>query len=202
MQVIDKEMYHFNNSEKRKDIWVVGNELDNTKDFINDRYNGGLYFSGRAKTNNGMQEFYKIIDCYLELKQTEQTYIGLLEEASRLLKCYSTLQRELVLEQVRKELYPRLVSRKNAIWLCEKRQLKFWLTQLKKEQGELDLFKVIVNGEIFISNDALLPDDSASIIQMYEQAKEYWNPDLTKVDESKNEYLFQGKLKVLEKIKL
>lgn len=36
MFVENKEMFHFNNSEKRKDIWTVGNQIDITKNYVSD----------------------------------------------------------------------------------------------------------------------------------------------------------------------
>ena len=53
MFVENKEMYHFNNVEKRKDIWKVGNEIDNTKDYISDYWRNGLNFNGKVLTNLG-----------------------------------------------------------------------------------------------------------------------------------------------------
>jgi len=121
----------------------------------------------------------------------------MLEDASKFLKWYATVQREMVLEQVRKKLYPNLPSRKNSIWLCDSNQIEFWKEKLGN-RGEL--FKVLVTGELFKTSDVFIPDDEMNILEMYEIAKKYWNPDFSDIDDSKTEYLFKGKIKVLEKI--
>jgi len=124
MFVENKEMFHFNNSEKRKDIWTVGNQIDITKNYVSDFWNDGLYFSSRVNVaNGGISAFSEVINTYLKKEQDNETYIKMLQEASRLLKCYSTLQRELVLEEVRKRFFPELPSRKNALYLCDHNQL-------------------------------------------------------------------------------
>lgn len=201
MFVENKEMFHFNNSEKRKDIWTVGNQIDITKNYVSDFWNDGLYFSSRVNVaSGGISPFSEVINTYLKKEQDNETYIKMLQEASRLLKCYSTLQRELVLEEVRKRFFPELPSRKNALYLCDHNQLEHWKDELTIKGKNIDLFKVEVTGNLFKSSDILLPDNGESINTMFEQAKKYWKADLTDISDEKSEYLFSGKVKVLEKI--
>ena len=198
MFVENVELFHFNNNVRRNDIWQVGNEIDNTENYFSDYYNGALHFAANVPTTkNEMCHFSEIIDDYLTKEQDTETYIKMLETASVFLKHYSTVQREMVLEQVRKELYPYIPSRKNCIWLCDERQLEFWKEKLGNRG---DLFKVSITGELFKTSDIFLPDKEMNIIESYEQAKKYWNPDFSNIDESKTEYLFQGKLKILKKL--
>ena len=201
MFVENKEMFHFNNSEKRKDIWKVGNQIDTTKNYVADFWNGGMNFSGKVNVDNGeMLPFFNVINGYLEKDQDKETYIKLLEETSRLLKCYSMLQRELILEEVRKRFYPQIQSRKNALYLCDYNQIEYWKDKLTMPGKNIDLFKVEVTVELFKSSDILLPDNSESINTMFEQAKKYWEADLTNISDEATEYLFNGKVKILEKI--
>ncbi len=201
MFVENKEMFHFNNSEKRKDIWTVGNQIDITKNYVSDFWNDGLYFSSRVNVaSGGISPFSEVINTYLKKEQDNETYIKMLQEASRLLKCYSTLQRELVLEEVRKRFFPELPSRKNALYLCDHNKLEHWKDELTIKGKNIDLFKVEVTGNLFKSSDILLPDNGESINTMFEQAKKYWKADLTDISDEKSEYLFSDKVKVLEKI--
>lgn len=201
MFVENKEMFHFNDSEKRKDIWKVGNQIDTTQNYVADFWNGGINFSGKVNVDDGeMLPFFNVINRYLEEDQDKETYIKLLEETSRLLKCYSILQRELVLEEVRKRFYPQIQSRKNALYLCDYNQIEYWKNILTIPGKNIDLFKVEVTGELFKSSDILLPDNSESINTMFEQAKKYWEADLTNISDEATEYLFRGKVKILEKI--
>lgn len=89
----------------------------------------------------------------MKKEQDNETYIKMLQEASRLLKCYSTLQRELVLEEVRKRFFPELPSRKNALYLCDHNQLEYWKDELTIKGKNIDLFKVEVTGNLFKSSD-------------------------------------------------
>lgn len=201
MFVENKEMFHFNNSEKRKDIWKVGNQIDTTKNYVADFWNGGMNFSGKVNVDDGeMLPFFNVINGYLKKDQDKETYIKLLEETSRLLKCYSMLQRELILEEVRKRFYPQIQSRKIALYLFDYNQIEYWKDKLAMPGKNVDLFKVEVTGELFKSSDILLPDNSESINPMFEQAKKYWEADLTNISDEATEYLFNGKVKILEKI--
>lgn len=175
------------------------NEIDNTENYISSYYKGVLNFSANVPTNpdNEMVHFSDIIDDYLKRDQTQEMYIQMLETASDFLKRYATVQREMVLEEARKILYPNLPSRKNSIWLCDNKQIEFWKEELGNNS---ELFRVSVTGKLFKSSDIFIPDDRMNILEMYERAKKYWNPDFSEIDESKTEYLFQGKIKVLEKI--
>lgn len=202
MFVLKKEMYHFNNSEKRKNLWVAGNTI-NTNNYVSDSWKSGLEFDAKLQFNSlGYFPFFSIIDAFLEKKQTSETYIQMLEESSRLLKCYSQLQRELILENIRKQYYSKLPSRLNSIYLCDSNQLEYWKEKLTIENVNLELFKVEVTGKIFKSNDSLLPKNGESYIVMKEQAKKYWEVDLTNLNDQKSEYLLQGKIKILEKCKI
>ena len=53
MFVENKEMFHFNDSEKRKDIWKVGNQIDTTQNYVADFWNGGINFSGKVNVDDG-----------------------------------------------------------------------------------------------------------------------------------------------------
>lgn len=198
MYVENKIMYHIHNTDDYSEIWQIGNDLDNTKDFLSKNYNNALHFKPVVNTNpdNKLAAFADVIDHYLEKDQEKETYIEMLKVASGYLKNYANVEREMILELYRKEYFPNLPSRKNAIWLTEQEQLDFWKDKLHGGST----FKVNITGELFKSSDYFLPDKEMNILEAYKQAEKYWNPDFSEVDESKTEYLFQGKLKILEKL--
>lgn len=107
--------------------------------------------------------------------------------------------RELMLEKYRKENNPKLPSRLHSIWLADKESLNFWKEQLNGER-KLKLYRVSVTGNLFKSSDSFIPDDELTAKEMYEASSAYWNPVFSEEDLCKAEYLFQGKVKVLEKI--
>lgn len=202
MKVKEKEMFHFNNNEDRKDIWQAGNIFEMPKDFISDFYKHILYFKSVVDTEWGTSEmFYTIIDDYLDGNLDNDEAIEILDQARRFLRNFETQKRELVVEAVRKELYPELPSRKNSIWLCDENSIEYWKSKFDQVEF-LELFRVEVTGTLFKSSDYLLPTGMHNIIESYEKAKEYWNPNFKLIPNDRTEYLFNGKVKILEQINI
>lgn len=203
MKVENKEMFHYHHAHLFKDIWVPGNELTVDNNFETSFLNILKYYSTAVSTTDGKKtEFSKIIQSYLQVDQDKQTYIDLLKDARLLLIGADIFKREMALEEVRKQKFPHLPSRKHSIWLCDENSLEFWKDELvKEEQDTLDLYKVLITGELFKSSDSFIPDNNVNYETILKQAEIYWNPIFeTELQESKAEYLFQGKVKILEKI--
>lgn len=99
-----------------------------------------------------------------------------------------------------KQFYKELPSRSKAIYLCKKEQLEYWKNTIAVNPKFCEVFKVNISGTIFKSNDSLLPDDSMSIMDTFIQAQKYWDADFSNIEEKETEYLFVGKIKVLEKV--
>ncbi|MBQ9024416.1 MAG: DUF2441 domain-containing protein [Bacilli bacterium] len=204
MEVNNKEMYHYHHSHLYKDIWKPGNEFIVDDNFETSFLNILKYYSSAVTTITGNKNaFNRTIQRYLEENQDKETYIMLLKEARRIISGANMFTREMALEEVRKQKYPELPSRKHSIWLCEKKGLDFWANQLVREQqSKLDLYKVLVTGNLFKSSDSFLPEDYYTYENMLKSADGYWNPKFENEEqEEKAEYLFQGKVKILEKVK-
>lgn len=200
MLVENKEMFHFHKDNAYNNIWKQGNVIDNEKNYISDFYKRLLNFCANVETTKGDYEHFSyIIAGYLKEDQDKEMYIRMLKDAKIFLEQYALVQREMVLEQIRKEAFPDLISRKNAIWLCDENQISFWQRNLGN--NKLNLFKVSVTGNLFRTSDVYLPDRDMNIIDSIKCAYNYWNPNFKNIDDNKTEYLFQGKLKVLEKCK-
>lgn len=57
-------------------------------------------------------------------------------------------------------------------------------------------------GNTFKSSDKFIPDDELILKEIYNFSEKYWNPKFENEDEeAKAEYLFQGRARVLERIK-
>lgn len=202
MQVKEKEMYHFHNNKVYNDLWVPNNEIIVDDTFETSYLNILKFFTTAVNTSNGNKEaFNNIIDFYLKEKQDEETYIQMLKDAQNILRGVNIFKREQALEQVRKEKYPNLPSRKHSIWLCDKNQLEFWEEALSNTDINLDLYKVLVTGNLFKSSDCFIPNNYSNYETNLVEAEQYWNPIFTNEEqERKAEYLFQGKLKILKKL--
>ena len=203
MKVKDKVMYHYHKLGIYDDIWQVGNEL-----LVDNNFNsfcGSIVdkFTTAVKCENGIFSLEKIIDKYLNDISIEnvdlKTITNLLKASSDIITKADMYNRELMLENYRKENNPKLPSRLHSIWLADKESLNFWEGQLNGRR-KLKLYRVSVTGNLFKSSDSFIPDDELNAKEMYEASSNYWNPTFKEEDLCKAEYLFQGKVKVLKKI--
>ncbi len=201
MEVKDKIMYHYHRLGIYDDIWQIGNEI-----IVDDNFNsyyGSIIdkFSTGVKCVNGIFSLDRVIDEYIDdigLGNVDlNTIEDLLKCSSLIIKNINIYNRELMLEKYRKENNPKLPSRLHSIWLADKESLSFWKGQFS---GKLKLYRVSITGELFKSSDDFIPDDELTAKEMYETSSNYWNPTFKEEDLCKAEYLFQGKVKVLEKI--
>lgn len=69
-----------------------------------------------------------------------------------------------------------------------------------REYRKIVLFRVSITGNLFKSSDSFIPNDELTTKEMYNVSSKYWNPVFNEDNLCKAEYLFQGKVKVLEKI--
>ena len=203
MKVKDKVMYHYHKLGIYDDKWQVGNKI-----MVDDNFNsfcGSIVekFTTAVKCENGIFSLEKIIDEYLDDIGIENvdlnTITNLLKASSDIITKADMYNRELMLEKYRKENNPKLPSRLHSIWLADKESLNFWKEQLNGGRN-LTLYRVSVTGNLFKSSDSFIPDDELTAKEMYEASSKYWNPVFSEDDLCKAEYLFQGKVKVLEKI--
>ena len=201
MEVKDKIMYHYHRLGIYDDIWQIGNEI-----IVDDNFNsyyGSIIdkFSTGVKCVNGIFSLDRVIDEYIDdigLGNVDlNTIEDLLKCSSLIIKNINIYNRELMLEKYRKENNPKLPSRLHSIWLADKESLSFWKGQFS---GKLKLYRVSITGELFKSSDDFIPDDELTAKEMYEASSTYWKPIFKEEDLYKAEYLFQGKVKVLEKI--
>ncbi len=203
MKVKEKSMYHYHRLGLYDDIWQVGNEFVVDNNF--NSYCGSIVdqFSTAVKCENGIFSLEKIIDEYLDDIGVEdvdlKTITNLLKASSAIITKANMYSRESMLEQYRKENNPNLPSRLHSIWLADKESLNFWKEQLEKRK-KIVLYRVSVTGNLFKSSDSFIPNDELTAKEMYEESSKYWNPVFSEEDLCKAEYLFQGKVKVLEKI--
>ena len=116
------------------------------------------------------------------------------------LREYQMLIRELGLEYIREKKFPNYPSRKHCIWLVghKQNQLDYWIEQLK--ENEVTLFEVeTLGGKLFKGRNALLPIPSNSFKEIIEKSLSYWQCN-QKIEYEDEEYLYEGKIKIIKKI--
>lgn len=204
MEVKEKEMYHFHNNKVYNELWVPGNEIVVDNNFETNFLNILRFYSTAVNTSDGGKSaFNQIIDNYLKEEQDRETLIKMLKEASHLLYGANLFKREMALEEVRKQKFPDLPSRKHSIWLCDEKGLEFWKDQIS-HHGEIpsDLYRLSVTGNLFKTSDSFIPNNYEGYETNLQEAEQYWNPKFDNEDqENRAEYLFQGKIKILEKVR-
>lgn len=206
MEVKDKIMYHYHNKDIYSDIWQVENEI-----IVDDNFDS--YFCKRAKEytpavdvqfkNDVRKESF---DYFLEEYLDEEEFnkidrklaMQMLRETIGIIRNGNLCRREYLLEEYRKNNYPSLPSRFHSIWVTDEDSLEFWERKLSKSDY-LKLCKLQITGELFKSSDLYLPNNEFTMEEMYESSEKYWNPDLSyEVANERAEYLFQGKVKILD----
>lgn len=108
-------------------------------------------------------------------------------------------KRETALENYRKDNVSTLPSRLHTIYLTDEKGIDYWVNALQTDN--YTLYRVEASGEIFKTNEQLIPDEELSYKDVYESAYNYWHPNFKHVPDYTNEYWVKGKVKVLEKIK-
>ena len=109
--------------------------------------------------------------------------------------------REYILENIRLQYYPDRPSRFKCIWLTDEESLDRWYKIIDRHNAGFSIYEMDVEGNVFKSADHLLPQPCWSNGLIEEVAHKYWNPkesDLTKND---REYLFEGRARVIKKVK-
>lgn len=131
-----------------------------------------------------------------------QELLYLLQEARRIAGNANTFKRETALEDCRKDNFPSLPSRLHSLFLTEEDMIEHWASILEQDnRKEVSVYRVEIEHDPFKTNEQLLPNENGSYIDVYREAKRYWT---AKKDNSRAyvpEYLYQGHVKVLERVK-
>lgn len=203
MEVHNKEMYHYHRGSRYDNVWQVGKEIivDDTLYSYFCTILQDFHTSVICK-NDELVAFDSVIErCLNEgLENQNLKYAAkVAEKARKLILHMGIYNRELALERYRLEHCPELPSRLHSFWFCDANGLDHWKKQLG-ENCKLKLFRVALDGELFCSSDYWLPSRKLCVDQMYQEASLYWNPPYTEAED--REYLFQGKVKVLEQLRI
>ena len=197
-EVNNKIMYHLHDNNFYKNNWDVGDDFT-----VDENHKSFAYYFFLDKQFDKIKRldlFYKIDDLIDgNINNKELDIIG------SELKFYIWNQPialcEYVLENIRKQEFPNLISRAHCLYLTDKKSLKFWMKRLNNVDRTLYEFEV--SGKYFIGHNRLLPDRNTNIFNQENQARCYWSGDVKaypyEYSNNDREYLFQGHVKVLKK---
>lgn len=122
------------------------------------------------------------------------------ESMAGAIRYYQNIIREMVFEEVRKEHFPTLPSRKKCLWVIpnEIKRINYWWDRLPRDDNEERvLLKLRLTGNIHKCNQSFITLDYASVLDKKELALNYWSgvPGNSDIE---NEYLFEGTVTVEE----
>ena len=147
----------------------------------------------------GSMNIADLIDVFL--KEDDKNIVEarkLLEQAKKILVRAQLYKRENALETFRLENCSDKPSRMHSLYLTTEDGVKFWKDRLI--DNDMDVYMVEVDHEPFVSNEQCLPDERLSFGEMMSVAGNYWYPKLKKYDSTSNEYLYQGRVRILKKV--
>lgn len=121
---------------------------------------------------------------------------GLAQIAHEVAEHYVMLVRELIMEEVRKDVAPNAPSRQSCLWVLETvDQAKYWQQRLG---GTSRIARLQLYGVVHHADASLLLGDSEPLSVTYERAHAYWRGEMSENPES--EALFRGKATVIDTV--
>lgn len=153
---------------------------------------------------NGIREFDnrinlgEIVTYILHEKYTQEELKTILNDAKGILLDEDINLREMAMEEYRKNNCPELPSRMHSLYACQEEGVEFWKTKLY--DNDSDIYRIDIIDEPFLSNEQLLPIEDLSYGEKIKASYQYFHPRKKDLNPITNEYLVQGKVKILEKI--
>lgn len=179
--ITDKIYYHINTGLKLKvgDTLKIGEKFNN---FYYDIYN----IEHLEKEKDANQ--------YLIDMKKEQNLIfdnSITNLVFRTVNDDAMVTRELMFEEVRKEINFNLPSRLKCLYVCKtKKEIKDWISIFKRtNKRNFQILKLKLTGKIFVGDASFILRQNISLNKKKEQAKMYWNGERK---DNINEYLFVG----------
>lgn len=217
MRIKDKTMIHIHRNGIHDDVWHEGNEflVDNN---YNSSFTSNFDISTGIRFNDNcvipldhlmleMCNKFNTTDSMLEFKNLpDEDFIKncfflreILEKSSEKIIQIGLKNREEALEKVRRINYPTKPSRYHSLWVCDEYSKDFWSNMI---DDDCSIYNVLLNGHIFKSSDSFLPNYYDTKEKQIIDSDKYWNPVFKTDQELKEaEYLFQGRAKVLKRVK-
>lgn len=208
------ELYHIHKKNNFDRKWQINNMIKVNENFNSIMNQRQMNFSQiiALKENDTLSKTnytLYLTNFYSRIKDLNSVRASDLEELKKLLEIgyqmsYNAdfFKRESALENCRKDYNDKLPSRLHSIYLCDKDGLEYWTDTISKQKkDEVQIFKVLVEGNTFKTNEQLIPNEISTYEETYNNAFKYWKPKFKSVPNYTNEYLAQGNIKILTKIK-
>jgi hypothetical protein len=109
--------------------------------------------------------------------------------------------RELVFEEVRRDKYPGLPSRRKCTFLCNEQTVTYWGGWFGDIPASRALFEVSCTGKIHEGHQGHLDSDSMNYAEYVKNALAYWSGEDTK-EPTPTEIIFEGKMEILRLVSM
>ena len=183
--ITDEIYYHIHSQSQLGQNLQVGDTLE-----IGQKFNNFYYeIYNIEHLENGKDANQHLID----MKKEENLELNN-DTANLIFKTINDnamITRELMFEEVRKELNINLPSRLKCLYVCKtKREIKDWINIFSRtNKKDFQILKLKLTGDIFIGDASFILRQNISLNRKKEQAKMYWNGEKK---DNINEYLFVG----------
>jgi len=171
----------------RGSVFTVGHEIN---PFF------GYYDKARTYTvqKDGENIVVPALKFLRDAKRGRITGSDLPKQAYNVANHYSMLARELIMEEVRRDIAPEAPSRKTCLWVVDDLGLAaYWA---RKIGGKSRLMKLSLTGHTHRGDAKFLMNESEPLAATYDKAQAYWKGEQT--DDPLPEILFSGTAIVLE----
>lgn len=197
------ELYHIHKHGKYDSLWEKKKELivtDNFKNLMCERYTN---YSTAINLSDQIVNFHDYLTLLLYsinngIKIPKEELEELIASSYDMSYYGNMFKRETALENYRRDNVSSLPSRLHSVYLTDEKGIDYWISTLQTD--DYSLYRVEATGNIFKTNEQLMPIETLSYKDTYDSAYNYWHPNFRKVPDYTNEYLVQGKIKKLEKL--
>ncbi|MEH7381772.1 DUF2441 domain-containing protein [Bacillus sp. JJ1533] len=158
------KLYHINTNKVSK-IYVEGEEI--------------------ITPTNGYNRFFGDYDV------KDVRYVNTIESLGQGLTYYWHFARETIFEEIRLNVNKDLPSRQKCIWLSSGNEIEYWKHELNFNSFYCQLLELELHGKLFKCDSLFVSGGIKKLNDVRIDATNYWNQE--KSDQSKIEYLFEGK---------
>ena len=193
MKEVNKEYYYH---------ICTNNELNIGDIITTDKYNYFYcsIFDSEYKNNDNLDANQILLNMFNNRKLTFDS-INDLNTVLNTISNDAFITRELMLEEVRKEINIELPSRLKCLFVTKLlEELSTWIDIFNRtNKKEYRMFKLELTGKIFKGDANYILRENISLNKKKDKAKLYWNQSIT--DNPIYEYLFDGSATIVEEIK-
>ena len=169
-----------------------------------DRYSRIMIIINTLLRSNGFQPFEEKVNLgeiisFISNQGCEQEELfNILEDAKKIALDEGINLREMAMEEYRKNNCDNLPSRLHSLFACTEEGVNFWMNHIRDNSS--DIYRIDVYDEPFVSNEVLLPSEKLSYGDKIDASYKYFHPTKKDLNGVTDEYLVQGKVKIIEKV--